>query len=153
MGVVIRKATIAELEEAPHIYELLDEYASESSIAGLPHPFAKVDMYRKLEANGAIEVIGAFLDGWLVGFIIVLAPILPHYSVRIAVVESFFVMKECRKTGAGLKLLKAAEDYTKDQKACGLLVSAPLGGSLAEVLPNVGYTETNRVFFRSISDE
>lgn len=153
MGLAIRKATIAELAEVPHIYELLDEYASESSISGLPHPFAKVEVYKNLEANGAIEVIGSFLDGELVGFIIVLAPILPHYSARVAVVESFFVMKEYRKTGAGLKLEKAAREYAKEQNSCGILFSSPVGGSLAEVLPKIGYTETNRVFFRSISDE
>jgi GNAT superfamily N-acetyltransferase len=73
---------------------------------------------------------------------------MPHYSVRIAVGESFFVSAEHRKTGAGLKLLKAAEDYAKEINSSGLLISAPLGGNLAEILPHVGYVETNRVFFK-----
>ena len=155
MSLVIRKCSIAELESSPNIANILEEYAAESSpsITGLPHPLAKVDTYKYLEAAGAIHTIGAFIDDLLIGYIIMLAPILPHYSVRIAVSESFFVLKAHRKTGAGTKLRHAAEDYAKKAGAIGILISAPVGGDLAEILPHVGYTETNRVFFRSIGDE
>ncbi len=155
MGLVIKDCTIAELEAAPNIHALLDEYAAESSpsIKGLPRPLAKADTYKHLENAGAINVIGAWLDNFLIGYIITVAPIMPHYSVRMAVSESFFVLKEYRKTGAGLKLLHAAEDWAKDSGALGILVSSPTGGDLANVLPRIGYTETNRVFFRSLGDE
>lgn len=152
MSLIIRKCTIADLENASNISEILEEYAAESAIKGLPHPFAKVDTYKYLETTGAIYPIGAFFDDLLIGYIIVLSPILPHYSVRIAVGESFFVSKAHRKTGAGLKLLHAAEDYAKEATAVGILISAPFGGNLADVLPHVGYTETNRVFFRSLDN-
>lgn len=153
MNLVIRKCTIAEIESAPNIAQILEEYAEESAIKGLPHPFAKVDTYKHLESINSIHVIGAFFNDVFIGYIIILAPVMPHYSVRIAVGESFFVSKEYRKTGAGLKLLRAAEDWAKEASAKGILISAPFGGSLAEVLPHVGYTETNRVFFRNFSDE
>ena len=152
-NLIVRHCTISEMEAAPNIMELLEEYAAESSISGLPHPSAKVDMYKHLEIMGEIYPIGAFLGDMLIGFITVLAPVLPHYSARVAVAESFFVSKEYRSSGAGLKLLHAAQNRTKEANACGLLVSAPLGGDLAEVLPHVGYTETNRVFFRSFGNE
>lgn len=155
MSLFIKKCTIADLECAPNIQDILAEYAAESSppIRGLPRPLAKVDTYKHLESINAIHIMGAFFDDLLIGYIIILAPIMPHYSIRIAVSESFFVLKEHRKTGAGLKLLHAAEIWAKEQGACGILVSSPLGGDLAEVLPKVGYTETNRVFFRSLGDE
>ncbi len=35
----------------------------------------------------------------------------------------------------------------------GLLVSAPMGGSLAEVLPRRGFAETNRVFFKGFAHD
>jgi GNAT superfamily N-acetyltransferase len=79
----------------------------------------------------------------------VLKPVIPHYGVAIAVTESFFVGKEYRKSGAGLKLLRAAEAHAEG--APGLLVSAPVGGTLAEVLPHLGYRETNRVFFKELA--
>lgn len=153
MALIVRKSSISEIENSVNISELLEEYAAESSIKGLPHPFAKVDTYRHLESNGTIHILGAFLDESLIGYMIVLSPVLPHYSVRVAVTESFFVMKKYRKTGAALILLKTAETYAKDQSALGMFMSAPLGGRLAEVLPHVGYAETNRVFFKAFSDE
>lgn len=148
---VIKKCTIADLEGAPNIQEILDEYAAESSpsIKGLPRPLAKVDTYKHLESINAIHIIGAFFKDVLVGYIIIVAPVLPHYSIRIAVSESYFVLKSCRGTGAGTKLREAAEKWSKEAGAIGILMSAPLDGDLAEVLPHVGYQETGRVFFKS----
>lgn len=153
MSLVIRKCTIDEIESSANFTGLLDEYAAESSIGGLPHPCAKMQMYKDLETVGAITPVGAFIHNELVGFITVLSPVMPHYSVRVAVGESFFVAKEHRKSGAGLKLLRAAELYAKETGACGLLISTPFGGNLAQVMPHVGYAETNRVFFKALSDE
>lgn len=141
------------MESSPNIAEMLEEYAAESSIEGMPSPTAKVEMYKHLESTGDIHIIGAFLGEMLIGLITVLSPVLPHYSVRVAVAESFFVSKIHRYTGAGLKLLKEAEEYSKNIGSRGLLVSAPFGGDLAEVLPHVGYAETNRVFFRGLGDD
>lgn len=149
MSLIIRKCFISELENEDNIDEILAEYADESAIAGLPAPAAKVDMYKHLESIGSLYTLGAFADGSLIGYITVLTPVLPHYSAVIAVVESFFVLKAHRKTGAGLKLLHEAERYAGSVGSPGILVSAPFGGDLAEVLPHVGYIETNRVFFRS----
>lgn len=151
MTLVIKNCTVVEIESAPNITEILEEYAAESAIKGLPHPFAKVETYKHLENTKSIFIIGAFLDDIFIGYIIMLSPILPHYSVRVAVVESFFVAKEYRKTGAGLKLLHEAEKQATEVAARGILISAPFGGNLAEVLPHVGYEETNRVFFRRLN--
>lgn len=152
MSLIIRKCSIAEMESAPNIHELLDEYAAESSIEGLPPPSAKIGIYKHLEKTGALYVLGAFLDDFLVGYITILSPVLPHYSTIVAVAESFFVAKAHRKIGAGLKLLREAEDYASSLGSPGLLVSAPFGGNLAEVLPHIGYAETNRVFFKGFGN-
>lgn len=152
MSLVIRKSTISELEAAPNIQVILDEYAAESSprIEGLPRPMAKADTYKHLESTNTIYTIGAFLADLLIGYIIIVSPILPHYSIRIAVSESYFVLKAYRGTGAGNKLREAAEEWSKQAGAIGILMSAPLDGDLAEVLPRVGYSETGRVFFKSL---
>ena len=150
---MIENCSIADIEAAPNIKELLAEYAEESRIKGLPEPTAKVEIYKHLEKTSALHVIGAWLDDILVGYITVLSPVLPHYSALVAVAESFFVSKEHRKTGAGLKLRRAAEQSAKALHSPGLLVSAPFGGDLAEVLPHTGYVETNRVFFKGFSNE
>lgn len=148
----VGRSSIAALEAAPNIDALLAEYAAESAIAGLPPPAAKVETYRRLEAAGLLHTFTALHDGELAGFITVLASDLPHYGTTVAVSESFFVAQTHRKSGAGLRLLRAAEDKARALGSPGLLVSAPFGGRLFEVLPRVGYRETNRVFFKKVSD-
>ena len=132
--------------------DLLLEYAAESAIKGLPPPSARLATYLTLEKIGSLVTFGAFVNENLLGFITVLSPVLPHYSVPVSVSESFFVAKAHRGTGAGLRLLHTAEKYVENAKSLGLLVSAPVEGSLIEVLPRVGYTEVSRVFFRGVKN-
>jgi GNAT superfamily N-acetyltransferase len=148
----VQESSVAEVTGAPNFADLAIEYAGESAIDGLPPPAAKMATYRHLEAVGMLHVFSAINDGELVGFITVLAPVLPHYGVPVAVSESFFVARAHRKTGAGLRLLRLAEQKARALGSPGLLVSAPFEGDLCRVLPHVGYRETNRVFFRRTSD-
>lgn len=151
MSLIIRKCTISEIESDPNIAALLDEYATELVIDGLPHPSAKMEMYRQLEGIGSLQSFGAYFDNILVGLINVLMVTNPHYGVAIGVTESYFVMKEFRKTGAGLKLRREAEWHAQSLSSPGLFVSAPAGGPLAESLSHSKeYTETGRVFFRKL---
>lgn len=144
----IVKTTVPILEAAPNFKALLEEYADECAIEGFPHPSARMEMYKLIEAGGSFHVYAAREDDELVGFITVLLITLLHYGVYAAIVESYFVTKDKRKTGAGTRLRRVAEEYALNRGAPGILLSAPLGGVLAEVLPNEGYTETNRVFFK-----
>ena len=149
---MIRASTVAELEAAPTFPALLAEYAEESAVDGMPPPSAKMETYRALNAAGVLHVLAAWADEMLVGFITVLAVPLPHYSVTTAVSESFFVAVAHRSTGAGLKLLRAAEAKTRELGAPGLVVSAPYAGRLFEVLPRRGYSEVSRVFFKKVNN-
>ena len=146
------RSSVAEIAEAREFPDLATEYAAESAIDGLPPPAAKIEAYRQLETSGVLHAFAASNDGALVGFITLLAPVLPHYGVPVAVAESFFVASAHRRTGAGLKLLRAAEDEARALGSPGLLVSAPFGGRLFEILPRTGYVETNRVFFKKVTD-
>ena len=150
---MIRASTVAELEAAPTFPALLAEYAAESAIEGMPPPSARMETYRALHDMGTLHVLAAWAGDTLAGFITVLAAPLPHYGCTVAVSESFFVARAYRSTGAGLKLLHAAENKARELGSPGLLVSAPYEGDLFRVLPRVGYTETNRVFFKKVSHE
>lgn len=146
MSVIIKRCTFDEIE----ISGLTVEYANEASIAELPPAKMQTDHYKALENAGAIYPIGAYFEDMFIGFVTILNPLIPHYGVRVAATESFFVAKAWRKSGAGLKLLHAAEEYAKETGCYGILVSSPSGGDLSEVLPRVGYRETNRVFFKNV---
>lgn len=148
----VQMSSVAELEGDPGLAALLAEYAGESSIAGMPPPVAKMESYRELEARGLLQVLSATHGGRVIGFLTLLAPVLPHYGVPVAVSESFFVARADRGTGAGLQLLRAAEDMARRLGSPGLLVSAPFEGDLFKVLPRIGYAEASRVFFKKVSD-
>lgn len=149
--VEIRETTATSILSEPGISALLEEYAAESAIHGLPPPRPHADIYAALDATGALTALGAYLDGVLVGFLLFVTTVSPHYSALLSVCESFFVAAEHRRAGAGLDLLRAAEERARERGAVGLLVSSPIGGRLAEVLPRSGYRETNRAFFRGLA--
>ena len=149
----IKKITVAELDGSPEFAGLQAEYIEEVKIDGMPPAKAQKTIYENLERAGVFNIFGAYLGDLLVGFVTVLVTVLPHFGVVMAVTESLFVGKDYRKTGAGLQLLKTAERHALVVGSPCLLVSAPVGGALADVLPYVGYTEKNRVFFRKLSDE
>lgn len=148
--ITIRQCDLAELWAQPNIDDLLGQYARESAIDGLPVPQPDREGYALLEKVGALTVICAFRGSELIGLIAMVVSRNPHYSARIAVVESFFVAEDARYTGAGLKLLQEAEFIARTLEAVGMFVSAPVGSRLERVLPGRGYRETNRAFFRRL---
>lgn len=151
MAVIIKKCTVAEIESASNFPALINEYA-EYAIKGMPHPSIKMEMYRVLEAAGMQHVYGAFWEEKLVGFVSVLLSVIPHYGIVGAFSESLFVAQQYRKTGAGLKLIQMAESISREFESPGLLISAPTGGVLAKVLPEVGYDATHTLFFRRLDN-
>lgn len=148
---MIAPCTIADLETSPNIEALLAEYAAESAVDGLPTAYPRWEAYAALEAAGMLHVIGATLEPGLVGFITILTAPQLRYSVPLAISESFFVARTHRPSGVGLRLLCAAEDLARDLGSPGLLVSAPYGGKLFELLPRAGYLETGRSFFKKVA--
>lgn len=148
----VEASSVREIMCAEEFPELIEKYAAEAKIEGLPPPNARLETYLHLEALGMIHAFSAISGNRLVGFISILAPTAPHYGVIVAVCESFFVAKADRASGAGLRLLRTAEDRAREIHSPGLLVSAPMGGKLFELLPRCGYVESNRVFFKRFYD-
>jgi GNAT superfamily N-acetyltransferase len=148
---VIRQCTVADIQNAPNVEALMKEYASESHSAELPPPNVQWGHYQALENAGSYHVIGAFINDVLVGFVGILNNKLPHHGATLAITESFFVSKEHRKQGAGLKLLHAAEQYASDIGSPCIMVNTPHGGSLERVMPRMGYRQSHSTFVRSVS--
>jgi GNAT superfamily N-acetyltransferase len=150
MIAIIRPCTVADIEQAPRLAELLAAYAEESHLPELGEPEPCFATYRAMEAGGALHAIGAFSPD-LVGFAILLVYGLPHYAGRrVGSLESFFVLPGFRGFGTGRKLLHAAELQAAELGAAGFLVSAPLGGRLDAVLSKSNYRPSNIVFVRSL---
>lgn len=147
----IQKVSSETLSGSPGFVGLLQDYAKESSIDGMPEYRPHYDMYRAMESSGFFHMFGAFDGEELIGFLTMLTTTLPHYSVNAGTVESFYVAESKRNTGAGMALLKAAEEFAKVAGCVALLVSAPCNSRLSQIMPRVGYRRANEIFFRSIA--
>ena len=145
--VIVRKCTVADLIAEPNFQELLDRYADELAIDGLPRPCADIDMYKALEKLGKMQTFAAYLDKLLIGIINVLMVKHPHYSIDIASTESFFVFKDYRRTGAGDALRHEAELYAQKLNSPALFVGAH-GNIILALEGNKNYTESGRTFLR-----
>lgn len=149
----IRSCTFSEIENAPNFPALVEEYANEVKVEGVPPVNIKKEIYRELEAKGVFQIFVAYLDDVLIGFITVLTTVLPHFGVVMAVSESYFVAKEYRFTGAGNKLRSVAEEFSARMGAPILLISAPIGSILCDILENSSeYTPTNKVFLKRLKN-
>lgn len=141
----IRPCTVSDIYESGIAADYF-EYA----IDGMDTPEVQWLRYEALAAGGMLYPVGAFKDDKLIGFVFVLLTTSLHYGVPIASTESFFVLKEHRNTGAGLQLLVAVERLAKEQGASGVMVMAPEGKELVQILPQLGYKDTHRLFLKLI---
>jgi len=145
----IRLSTFNEIESCKELVGLIEEYALECAIDGLPEPRGSMATYKVMEAMGALIPIGVFDGVKLVGFLGVLVYEVPHYGKKMGVVESFFITKSYRVGGLGFRLIKFAEQLAKDQGALGILFSAPIGGALDSVMGKIGYKPVSRIHFKA----
>lgn len=131
---------------------LLQEYAAECSIPEIGTPQPSSQVYEALERAGVLQCFAAFHVEHIVGFATVLLPIMPHYSKRVATVESIFITESARKSGIGMELMNAVEEFAKDAGCAAILWSAPTGGKLERVLrADRHYRNSNAVFVRNLA--
>ena len=147
----ISKQSFASISSYDEFYLLLEEYASECEISEVGMPTMQADMYEAMDSTDRFFIVGAVNEGRLIGFVNVAVSVLPHYGKIVAATESFFVSKEFRNTGAGVKLLAKAEEIATQSGAVALLVSAPTNSSLGSMLETKkSYRETNRIFAKCL---
>jgi len=147
----VRLVTPDEFLACANYQALFAEYAAESSTEGLPAPQPDMALYRALHASGCMHTLAAFQGDTLIGFLVMLAHRNPHYGITLAVAESLFVAAAHRAGGAGLRLMREAEDLGARLGAAGIFLSAPAGGKLERMMQaSSAYRHSNTVFFRSL---
>ena len=149
----IRPVSYADWLFSEQAQLLIREYADECSIAEIGTANPQPEAYAAMEASGMFHSFAAYHQGRLVGFANLLTPVLPHYGVRVATVETLFVGKDFRSTSAGLDLRRALEDHAAAAGCVGILYSAPAGGQLERLLEaSRHYYKTNSVFYRGLHE-
>lgn len=143
-------SSVETISSAPNWGALIAGYTEESSIASMPPISPQMEHYKAIEATGMLEVLAAWDDDKLAGFMVYLKTVFLHYGAPVFVTESFFVAPEYRKKGVGIRLIRAFEARARETGAAGVFLSAPTGGRLAEVAPRLGYEHTNETFFKPL---
>lgn len=151
-NVTVRTCRAVELELAPSFAALMAEYLAESGRAITADPSPQIATYKAQEAADTMKFAGVWDGGGeLVGMLVVALSVVPHFGMTVATTETLFVSAKARKTGAGKALLSLADDMARESGAVGVLVSAPVGGVLAKVLPRSGFKHTNELFFKALT--
>lgn len=145
------ETTCDEVFSNPGLPALMEEYRSVwCKNQDLVGPEPDFDGYRRLEAAGVLKILGAFRDGVFIGgAFLLLSPVLHFHGKIICTVESLFVLEKHRVPVGG-RVLRAVFDTAQKYGAVGVYMTAPMGGRLINDLPNMGFKETNRLFYRSL---
>lgn len=147
----VSREPVLTILDSPNVGDLLGGYAAESANSSLGAYNPNRHAYLAMEQAGILYALCAWEDGKLIGFLVMLATVVPHYSRLAATSESFYVLPEKRSTGAGRELMKEAEKLAGELGCVGLFISAPVDSRLDLVLPRAGYKPTNNVYFKCLA--
>lgn len=152
MSATIRLVNYRDIFDAPNATELFDAYARECSIPSIGAPNPQIDIYDSMSKAGLMHCFGAYDNDALIGFAVVLSHVLPHYSKRVATVESLFTLSAYRRSGVGAKLLSIVESFACADGCVAILYSAPSGSTFERLLSRKqGYAKTNAVYCKELS--
>ena len=142
----VRRISFDEFLNDSAYDEIVSGYARECANLGLETKPDHV-FYRRAVDSGLALLLGVFTTDALVGVAVVLVSEHPHYSKKLAVVESLYVLPDARIRGAGSAILEAIKDEARKAGAEGVLVSAPTGSRLEKLGRLCEWRQTNSVFF------
>lgn len=145
----IKHISVAKIQAASNIGELLDAYAQESALAVMPEPMLDWDIYEALEESGGIIAHGAYVDDTLVGFMVIMMCYAAQYSADIGNTMLLFVLPEHRRFGTGKKLVDSVAEAAFTHGMAALAIGAPSDSRLAKAAESMGFKETNRVYLRT----
>lgn len=136
-----KQLTVDQLTSDPAVVDLFhshwDEIALNKDLMKLK---PLLDKYYQLEANGMLLIIGAYVDGELVGYSVNFLSQHLHYAdLWTCMNDIVFVDKAARKSGVGAALIRHTEELAKERGAQMMLWHVKENTSMAALLPNLGY--------------
>ena len=124
------------MEEVHHQHELL------------PVEFDE-ELYRKAESFDLLRIFTARSEDALVGYlVVVITPDMHSKGKFLASDDGFFVKKEYRKNGNGVKLLRFAEKCLKEDGFETLHISTTEMNPIDDLLTKMGYKQIERKYER-----
>lgn len=145
----VELSCVAELYADPEFEGMVSEYA-QYAIKALPAPQYKQADYEAIERLGVLVPFRVVHEGHLIGFASIVEAKVPHYGLKLSVVESLFVMRAFRPTGAGVRLIKTVEKFAKASGSVGIFINCPIHGELFDILPRMDYSLETYNFFKRL---
>lgn len=144
---------VDEIFAHPSFAALVAEAAAECANRELTAPSPDRALYRVLEASGSALCFRVGCGDELYGFALVLLAPSAHNGKRYATVESLFVGKQFRRTGAWTLLEASIADATRARGCETYFLSAHVGTRLAKLMfmDADRYALTNFVFMRRLN--
>lgn len=111
------------------------------------------DAYEELEAAGKLKIFTARDNGKLVGYFVVFINRHIHYKDHIyACNDILFLKEEYRKGMTGVKLIKFAEKYLKDDGVSVFVVNTKVHKPFDPIMDRLGFNLVERVYSKYIGE-
>lgn len=149
----IRECAVDEIFDSTDFTVLSDLYRAECQRNNdLPSDAPDRETYMALDRAGLLIVIGAYVGATLHGFAAAIkSPALHHGSAPTAMIDTIYMRPATAGLScSGYRLIAQVEITARERWGVpGVYISAPVGGRLERILPRLGYTATNTIFYRS----
>lgn len=146
---MIKAISVEELYATAGFETMVAEYA-EYAIKRMPRPKYTKENYLALERAGLLTAYADIRNNIVVGFMSIMITRIPHYGCLAGLVESLFVMRAFRASGAGVRFIVTAERHARAYGVPGIFINCPYGRELAKVLERRSYTPVTVSYFRPL---
>jgi hypothetical protein len=141
----IRPISSAELFADEQFQAMRKDYERECAIPFLGEVKPDMDLYARMEKSGVLTCFAMICDAELLGIASVLVTTYPHYSKKVATVESLFAKSH------GVNLLDALRRFAKGSGCSEILYTAPVGSRFERLLQITPHCQrTSSVFGESL---
>lgn len=111
------------------------------------------DAYHALEQNQRLKIFTARSEEELVGYFVVITGSNLHYKDHVfAVNDILYLRKEYRKGRTGIKLIKFAEKYLRDDGVSVLNINTKVHKPFDVLMEHMGFGLVERVYSKYIGD-
>ena len=138
--------SVDEIAEHPDFPKVVEAYTSESGNPDLGKGAPAIEHYKMLESAGMLHVEGAVDGDRLVGLIVLVVSLYPHFGVKVGSVDAIYLDKDYRQGAAGLKLIRRIEHVAKEMGAVGVYFGARRDSRLAKLYDRL-FTPMNALWW------
>lgn len=145
----VKDVPVRAIYSSPEFEQIVREYSEESGNPDLGCGCPALDFYERMEGSGALRCAAAYEGDRIIGFVIVVTTLYPHFGKLVGTVESIWLSREHRAGGAGIRLIRKAQDMAREMGAVGIYFGARSGSRLAQLYGRL-FTPMNTLFWKKL---